>query len=134
MVIDFDVGGIEEACDKFLAISTEVHLLCPKISEDDDEDYEDIDEPGSIGIAKKLERIEEHKTRVAIVYRSSLIFGFPEDGAAYQQREFRSRTGGFLQACAHCVRSWHRYRKAFLEHLSEYVDPPLLRYVACKTW
>jgi senataxin len=120
MAIDFDVVDIEEACHKFLAIPLEVHLLCPKVSEDDDEDYEDLDEPGSIGIAEKERRIQEHKQRVGLVYRSSLIFGFPEDSAAYQQREFRSRTGGFLQTCAQCVRSWHRYRKPFLKHLSEY--------------
>ncbi|KAH8662064.1 SEN1 N terminal-domain-containing protein [Xylariales sp. PMI_506] len=122
MAIDFNVGTIEEACNRFLAIPQDVHLLCPKVGEDDDEDYDDLDEPGAIGVDEKKKRLQDHKNRVALVYRSSLIFGFPEEDAGGLQDTFRTRTGAFLTSCAPCVRNWHRNRKPFLKHLSENED------------
>ncbi|KAM0812914.1 putative SEN1 N terminal-domain-containing protein [Seiridium cardinale] len=123
MAIDFNVAeDIPEAYDLFINLPVEAHLLCPKVSEEDDEDYEDTAEPGDIGVEEKARRIQDFKRRVGIVYQTSLIFGFEEENAALQLQEFRTRTNGFLTVCSQCVRTWHRHRKPFLKHLSEIHD------------
>lgn len=130
MAIDFNVAeGIPEAYALFVNIPADAHLLCPKISDDDEEDYDDVKEPGDVGVEEKLRRFQDFKRRVGIVYQTSLIFGFEEENAALQLKEFRLRTNGCLTTCSQCVRTWHRNRKPFLKHLSEYV----LRNLACIT-
>jgi senataxin len=122
MAIDFNIAeDIPEAFNLFTNLPVDAHLLCPKVSEEDDEDYEDLSEPGDFGVEEKLKRIQEFKKRVGIAYQASLVFGFEEDNAASELEEFRSRTNSFLTTCSHCVRTWHRNRKPFLKHLSEYV-------------
>ncbi|KAH6647006.1 SEN1 N terminal-domain-containing protein [Truncatella angustata] len=120
MTINFHVAeGIPEAYDLFINLPDEVHLLCPKTSEDDDEDYEDLKEPGEIGVEEKERRVQDFKKRVGIAYQTSLIFGFEEENAALQLQEFRTRTNSFLTTCSQCVRTWHRNRKPFLKQLAE---------------
>lgn len=121
MTIDFNAAeGIPEAYELFITLPTEAHLLCPKISEEDEEDYDDVEEPGEVGVEEKLRRLQDFRRRVGVVYQTSLIFGFEEENAAPQLKEFRVRTNGFLTICSQCVRTWHRNRKPFLKHLSEY--------------
>lgn len=120
MAVDFNVAeGIPEAYTLFVNLPVEAHLLCPKVSEEDDEEYDELSDPGDVGIAEKLRRIQDFKRRVGLTYQTSLIFGFEEENAALQLQEFRSRTNSFLTTCSQCVRNWHRNRKPFLKHLSE---------------
>jgi senataxin len=120
MAIEFSFGDdIEEACNRFLALPSETHLLCPRVSEDDDEDYDDLEEPGDVGTDEKQRRLEDFRSRVALVYQCSLIFGFEETSAASLQEQFKTRTSAFLQTCSHCVRTWHRNRAPFLKRLAE---------------
>ncbi|KAF7532647.1 hypothetical protein G7054_g7758 [Neopestalotiopsis clavispora] len=120
MAIDFKVAeGMPEAYSLFINFPVDEHLLCPRVSEDDEEDYDDLTDPGDVGIEEKLRRLEAFRRRVGTVYQTSLIFGYEEANAANELREFTNRTNSFLTTCSHCVRTWHRTRKSFLKHLTE---------------
>ncbi|KAI4602251.1 DEAD-box type RNA helicase [Pestalotiopsis sp. 9143b] len=121
--IDFKVAEeIHEAYNLFINIPLDEHLLCPKVSEEDDEDYEDLADPGDVGVEEKLKRLQAFRKRVGTVYHTSLIFGFEPENAANEIAQFTSRTNSFLTTCSHCVRNWHRTRKSFLKHLTELYD------------
>jgi senataxin len=130
MAIDFKVAeGMPEAYSLFINFPVDEHLLCPRVSEDDEEDYDDLTDPGDVGIEEKLRRLEAFRRRVGTVYQTSLIFGYEEANAANELREFTNRTNSFLTTCSHCVRTWHRTRKSFLKHLTEYVFTCWLIYL-----
>lgn len=123
MALDSSMNALGRACEDFIAIPLDLHLMCPKTSEDDEEDYDDLDEPGDIGVDKKKQRVEEASTRLDATYRCSLILGFSDEAFKEVQNTFKTRTNELLTTCSACVRGWHRSRKRFLKYLSEYVPP-----------
>ncbi|KAI0838252.1 SEN1 N terminal-domain-containing protein [Hypoxylon sp. FL0890] len=100
----------------------EFHLCCPRISEDDDEIYDDPDAPSKIGAAEKEKRIQEGEIRLNTVYTCSLILGVGEESAEGLGHEFGGRINTFLKSCATCVRNWHKGRKSFLKSVAEHYD------------
>ncbi|KAK8048702.1 helicase sen1 [Apiospora phragmitis] len=119
MALDSSMNAIGQACEEFMAISPELHLMCPKTSDDDEEDYEDLSEPGDIGIDQKKQRVEEGSSRLDVTYRCSLILGFSDEAFKEVQNVFKTRANELLTSCSACVRGWHRSRKRFLKYLSE---------------
>ncbi|KAK6842562.1 hypothetical protein PG987_003422 [Apiospora arundinis] len=119
MALDSSMNALGQACEEFIAIPSELHLMCPKTSDDDEEDYEDLSEPGDIGIEQKKQRVEEGSSRLDITYRCSLILGFSDEAFNEVQNVFKVRVNDLLTSCSACVRGWHRSRKRFLKYLSE---------------
>lgn len=96
------------------------HLLCPKVSNDDPEEYKKLDDPESeITVDEKKRRIEDGDRRIEITYWNSLIFGFEKEDAGQWLNEFTTRLESCLKKCAICVLNWHMKRKAHLQKFSE---------------
>ncbi|KAJ6444101.1 tRNA-splicing endonuclease [Purpureocillium lavendulum] len=101
-------------------LPAEHHLLCPKISNDDDEDYKTLEDPASgITVEEKKRRIEDGERRVEITYWNSLIFGFEKKDAGQWLNEFTTRLETCLRHCPGCVLNWHMKRKAHLQMFAE---------------
>lgn len=104
---------------KFRAIPENVHLLCPKKSNDDAEDYTHVLETGD---EEKKRRIAEAKERANIVFWTSLVFALPKEKTGLVD-EVADRISKSLRACDRCVMNWHMNRKAWLNSFAEYVLP-----------
>ncbi|KAI0003929.1 SEN1 N terminal-domain-containing protein [Xylariaceae sp. FL0662B] len=113
---------LEDAFNQLRTFPPEAHLFCPKISEDDEEIYEDLETPGTISVAEKEQRIQQGKERLDQMYRCSLILGLEEESAGTFGHEFALRTNSFLKSCSTCVRNWHKNRKGFLKYISQFYD------------
>lgn len=106
--------------DDFQKIPPEVHLLCPRLGDDDDENYKDFDDLDSkILPEEKQARIEQSKKRIEITYWNSLIFGFDKQEAGKWLEDYTARLDTCLKYCPECVLNWHMKRKAHLQKFSE---------------
>ena len=102
-------------------IPPECHLLCPKVSSDDDEEYKILDATDSnISIDEKRNRIQKGNERIEITYWNSLIFGFDKQDAGKWLEEFATRLEECLKLCSDCVLNWHMKRKMYLQKFAEY--------------
>ena len=100
------------------------HLFCPKIDDNDAEDYDDAEEPqepGEITAAEKQQRIDEGKARAHVAYRLSYLLFFPERTTTWLNT-WTKRVEECLTNCDHCVRNWHLGREPFLKATLEYVS------------
>ncbi|OTA93398.1 hypothetical protein M434DRAFT_73253 [Hypoxylon sp. CO27-5] len=113
---------LESAFNKLQAFPEECHLCCPRISEEDNEIYDDPDAPSKISAAEKEQRIQEGKERLSQTYKCSLILGLSEELAGDLGHEYARRINTFLKSCATCVRNWHKGRKPFLKDISQFYD------------
>ncbi len=112
--------------DEFQAIPPERHLLCPRISDDDGENYRSLDDPDStITREEKEKRIAAGNSRIDITYWNSLIFGFDRKDAVKWLGEFTKRFDASLKSCSECVLNWHMRRKPQIQNFLEYVDGAL---------
>lgn len=109
--------------EKLQAIPPGNHLLCPRISDDDGENYRLLDDPDSdITRQEKEDRIEAGNQRIDITYWNSLIFGFDKKEAGKWLEEFTTKLDASLRTCSECVLNWHMRRKAQMQKFLEYVD------------
>ncbi|KJZ75779.1 hypothetical protein HIM_04936 [Hirsutella minnesotensis 3608] len=101
-------------------VPSECHLLCPKVNDDDDENYKSFSDPETkISKQEKEARIENGKKRIEITYWNSLIFGFEKTAAGKWLDEFTKRLDDCLKHCSECVLNWHMGRKSHLQKFSE---------------
>ncbi|POR34180.1 Helicase SEN1 [Tolypocladium paradoxum] len=106
--------------DELQKIPADHHLLCPKVSHDDDENYKSLDDlDTSISTDEKEARIRDAERRIEITYWNSLIFGFEKKHAGKWLEEFTTRLEESLKVCSDCVLNWHMKRKAQLQKFSE---------------
>jgi senataxin len=106
--------------EKLQDIPSEHHLLCPKISDEDSENYRALNDPNSeITIEEKQKRIEDGERRIEITYWNSLIFGFDKKDAGKWLEDFTGRVERCLKFCSDCVLNWHMKRRA---HLNKYAE------------
>lgn len=109
--------------EEFQKIDPALHLLCPKISDDDVENYRNLADPSStISIEEKKKRVQEGEGRLEITYWNSLIFGFDKKDAGKWLEDFTQKLEHCLKTCSECVLNWHMRRKAHLQKFAEY-DP-----------
>lgn len=94
-------------------IPPEVHLFCPRVSDDDQEDYDDVAAPD----ADKRRRMEDGQRRLQLTSWASLILGINRDQADRWLPDWIQRTESFLVKCDGCVRAWHMGRKALRSRL-----------------
>jgi len=104
---------------KLEEIPPDLHLLCPKVSDEDTEDYEDFDEPGGITVEEKKKRIEDAKTRHDVTYRLCFLMGLAEEQASSWTEQWAKRLERCLTSCDICVRNWHLGRETFLKLVLE---------------
>ncbi|KAH6662222.1 helicase SEN1 [Plectosphaerella plurivora] len=92
------------------------HLLCPKVDDDDEEDYEDLTTPGeTITIEEKKQRVKDGEERLEIAYWNSLLMAYGRDGAGVWLKEWDRRVTPNLHSCDKCVTNWHMNRKKYLQ-------------------
>lgn len=100
---------------------TECHLLCPKTSDEDFEDYKTLDDPESeLSIDEKKDLIRKSNERIEITFWNCLIFGFDKQDAGKWLDEFTARLEHCLKSCPECVLNWHMKRKKELQKFAEY--------------
>lgn len=108
---------------KLQELPPECHLLCPRLSEEDGENYKVLDDPESaISVEEKKSRIAAVEERIRITYWSSLVFGFDKQTAGHWLDEFSQKLEYCLKYCADCVLTWHMKRKPNIQVFSEYVS------------
>ncbi|PHH88828.1 hypothetical protein CDD83_6986 [Cordyceps sp. RAO-2017] len=101
-------------------IPSEHHILCPKIDNDDEENYKSLNDPESnISVEEKQARIKDAERRIEITYWNSLIFGFDKADAGAWLESFTTRLENCLKLCSECVLNWHMKRRAYLQKFSE---------------
>lgn len=106
----------------FQKVDQECHLLCPKLSDDDFEDYKTLSDPHSeISVEEKQKRIKDGEARIEMTYWNSLIFGYDKKDAGKWLDTFTDRLEHCLKLCSDCVLNWHMKRRAHLEKFAEYV-------------
>lgn len=116
---------LEKWFEELQKIPPGYHLLCPKISDEDDEIYKSLDDPDSkISLDVKKARIKNGEERITVTYWNSLIFGFDKKYAGKWLDDFTQRLENCLVLCSECVLNWHMKRKAHLQMFSEYVYQP----------
>jgi senataxin len=114
---------LEKWYEELKEFPVENHLLCPRTSEDDDENYKTLDDPDSkISVEEKKERIEQGQRRIEVTYWNSLIFGFDKSIAGQWLEDFTKRLEECLRLCSDCVLNWHMKRRARLQKFAEYVS------------
>lgn len=115
------MAGVQNILDagfkKLREIPPSTHLFCPKISEDDDELYEEPDAVSSLSREEKERRIEEGQARLDSMYNCSLVLGLDRADAGPHRPEFEERCDAFLKTCPGCVRNWHKGRSAFIKDI-----------------
>lgn len=108
--------------EEFQKIDTECHLLCPKLSDEDGENYKTLSDPHSqISMEEKQKRIKDGEARIEITYWNSLIFGYDKKDAGKWLETFTNRLESCLKLCSDCVLNWHMKRKVHLDKFAEYV-------------
>ncbi|KAM0342341.1 hypothetical protein ACHAPQ_000069 [Fusarium lateritium] len=109
--------------EKIQSFDNECHLLCPRLGEDDNENYRVLEDPDSaITQDQKRNRIQQGQERVKITYWNCLIFGFDKENQGKWGEELGSRLNACLQSCADCVYNWHMNRRALLQQFQERWD------------
>jgi senataxin len=101
-------------------IPEDLHLLCPRISDDDIAvDYDMPNEDDEITAKEKQLRIEESKSRRETTYYLSLVLGMDVNAVEHIYQTWKERTESFLRKCDKCIIVWHSMRKSFLKVVSE---------------
>ncbi|KAM0561006.1 hypothetical protein ACHAPJ_003506 [Fusarium lateritium] len=106
--------------EKIQNFDDECHLLCPRINDDDNENYRIREDPdSSIPQDEKDSRIQKGKERLEITYWNSLIFGFDKSSQGKWGEQLGERLNGCLKHCADCVYNWHMKRRALLQQFQD---------------
>ena len=113
--------------EKFQTISSDCHLLCPKVNDEDEENYNDSNDTSTkISVKEKEDRIKSARERIEITYWNSLVFGFNKKDAGKWLENFTQRLDGCLANCADCILNWYTQRKEHLQSFNEFVFHPYL--------
>lgn len=104
----------------FEEIPEQLHLFCPKVDDDDYEDYDNSEKPGDlISAEEKRTRIKVAVERQQVAYSISLLLGISAAEADHWIRQWKDRVEALFSKCESCVRTWHSLRKPFLTGLTE---------------
>ncbi|PHH76410.1 hypothetical protein CDD82_4008 [Ophiocordyceps australis] len=106
--------------EKFKKIPPGCHLLCPKVSSQDDEDYKSPNEPSAhLSTSEKQTRIAQGDERIETTYWNSLIFGFSKEDAGKWLDDFTHQLESALKQCSECVLNWHMKRSKYIRKFTE---------------
>lgn len=112
---------ITESYEQWAGLPEELHLLCPKISDEDEEDYSD---PGpqtitGITLEEKQKRMQDFEQRTELTYDLSLLLGISKEQSGGWIEQWTERIEKFLTNCDACILGYHMHRKVFLKKLLE---------------
>jgi len=100
------------------SIPENLHLFCPKVQGEENEDSETSGQPGNaVAVQETQARAAAAEDRLQKASWTSLILGIKEDQASRWRPEWIARTENFLTDCDDCVRNWHMGRKALRNRL-----------------
>lgn len=111
---------LEKRYGELQEIPEGVHLLCAKVSEEDEEDYRRLNgSESNLPASEKKKRIQDGEYRTEVTYWNSLVFGFDKKTAGKWGDDFRNRLDNTLKHCSDCVLNWHMKRKVYLQKFAE---------------
>lgn len=106
--------------EEWRQLGTDEHLLCPKVNDDDDEDYANPGPPvTNITAAEKAQRIQDAQHRRDLTYHLSLLLGISYEMAGGWVEPWTEGIEHCLTKCDACILYYHMQRKAFLKKLRE---------------
>lgn len=115
-------NGITRSYAEWERLPETPHLLCPKVNDDDDEDYANEGPPTTgISAEEKQQRIQDARRRKEVTYDLALLLGISKEQSGGWLDEWTQRTESFLTKCDGCILGYHMHRKAFLKKLRECV-------------
>lgn len=110
--------------EKWAKLPQDPHLFCPKINDDDEEDYDSPGPPTTqISAEEKQQRIQSAQERKELTYDLSLLLGISKEQVGEWVDDWKQRTETFFVKCDACILAYHMHRKVFLKKLREYVMP-----------
>lgn len=113
---------ITESYEQWAGLPEEPHLLCPKINDEDEEDYS---VPGhsttGITVGEKSQRIQDSQRRTELTYDLSLLLGISKEQSGGWIEQWTERIESYLTKCDACILGYHMHRKVFLKKLLEWV-------------
>ncbi|RGP62673.1 hypothetical protein FLONG3_10166 [Fusarium longipes] len=106
--------------EKIQAFDNECHLLCPRVNDEDNENYKIQNDPESaISQEEKTKRIEQGRERLEVTYWNCLIFGFDQTSQGKWGAQLGERLNACLKLCADCVYNWHMNRRVLLQQFQD---------------
>lgn len=114
--------GITHSYEQWAELAESPHLLCPKINDEDDEDYSSPGPPTTgITVQERQQRIQDAQRRKELTYDLSLLLGITKEQSGGWIEQWTERIESFLTKCDGCILGYHMHRKIFLKKLREYV-------------
>ncbi|KAJ4408860.1 DEAD-box type RNA helicase [Gnomoniopsis sp. IMI 355080] len=111
---------ITAAYEKWGHLDQIKHLFCPKIDDEDEEDYGSTGPPlTDISVAERDKRIQDAQERRELTYELSLLMGISTDMSVGWIEPWKKGVEKFLTKCDTCILNYHMHRKAFLKKLRE---------------
>lgn len=119
-IYDDITSAYEEWVQLQLHLPRGCHLLCPKIDDDDDEEYMTPGPPMTeVTAEQKEERKQNAQHRIELTYDVSLLLGISKETSGIWLDEFVARTESWLTKCDSCILHYHMHRRKFLKKLRE---------------
>jgi senataxin len=116
------IGALQRHWKTLKEYPEELHLLCPKVNDDDIEDYDRPEEDGTDATAEeKVARIASSVVRRETTVYLSLLLGMDASEHGELIQAWKDIVEKFLHKCDRCIVAWHSMRKAFLGAMKEYV-------------
>ncbi|KAF3768529.1 hypothetical protein M406DRAFT_250805 [Cryphonectria parasitica EP155] len=113
-------AGIQSSYAEWDDLPEDAHLLCPKVNDADDEDYQSNGPPTSgITAIEKEQRIKDAKLRKELTYDLSLLLGISKEQSGGWLDHWTERVESFLTRCDGCILGYHMHRRVFLKKLRE---------------
>lgn len=96
------------------------HYLCPKVDDEDDEDYTSPGPPiTTITAEEKAQRIQDAHHRTELTYQLSLLLGIAYNQSGGLVEQWSDGIERCLTKCDACILNYHMQRKTFLKKLRE---------------
>lgn len=111
---------ITRSYEQWIGLPEKPHLLCPKVEDEDEEDYQSPGPPTTnITAAEKQQRIQDAQHRKELTYDLALLLGISKEQSGGWLDRWQERTELFLTKCDGCISAYHMYRKTFIKKLRE---------------
>ncbi|KAK3987457.1 putative helicase [Cladorrhinum sp. PSN332] len=109
----------------------DAHLCCPKVNDEDDNDYSELDDcyGDEITTQEKKARLAQFEHRLKVTYNLSLLMGLSPERSSNWMEEWAERVESCLCRCDGCVRNWHRGREQFVKGLPEHLESDQIMYM-----
>lgn len=111
---------ITAAYEKWKQLDQIKHLFCPKIDDEDEEDYGSTGPPlTNISVAERDKRIQDAQERQELSYELSLLMGISSEMSVGWIEPWKKGIERCLTRCDSCILNYHMQRKSFLKKLRE---------------